>query len=318
MDLDIDDILAELDRDTTVVERSDIPQSLHGETNNSTVINSSLPDGKVGKAGTAYQDIMTEVSSEKDFQQFMTIWKNERCSPEILPYPHILMRRMIRRIQNQMEHLEIISMKFFENHTYENTSTSGNGNSNAPANNNNMLPLLCMEAELERVKFVIRSYLRCRLSKVDKYGLYLRQIRDKSEENELEGNDSRFMSLEDLLSKEELEYHQRHFAILLKLLNNSILKHMPSELQAINDTEGSVNMIDEPEWDKFVFVHVTGPQDGDLKSDFMLKTTETGDMCYVVTIPELNEDIELTIGSIYVMRYNVIKELLHENKIALI
>lgn len=55
------------------------------------------------------------------------------------------------------------------------------------------LKLLIVESELERVKFLIRGYLRMRLSKIDKYTLYIQQ-------NE---------GLLKRLSTEEVQYMQR-------------------------------------------------------------------------------------------------------------
>lgn len=120
--------------------------------------------------------------------------------------------------------------------------------------------------------------------------------------------------LDELLSSQELVYHEKHSAILLKLLNTTILKHMPLELQAVDDTEGSVNMIEEPQWSKFVFVLVTGGG----YDDPSLETNEQGQMCYAVSIKELNEEVELAVGGIYVLRYNVVRDLLREGKVVLI
>lgn len=288
MDINIDDILADLDRDTTAVDYSDPSQQLPSD-GTTALMNSSIDPHR-------YKHTPTEVSPENDFRQLMKLWRNERCSPELLSYPFLLMSRMLRRVQEQMDHIENVSMGFLED-SEELEPVS------AP---NNKLQLLCMEAELERVKFVIRSYLRCRLNKVDKYMLYLKQLEDHED-------DPSITPLNELLSSHELHYHERHSAILLKLLNNSILKHMPPELQAINDTEGSVSMIDEPNWNKFVFTYVKGIPD-----DPLLEQSESGKPCYTVSIPDLNEDVELTIGGIYVMPYSVIRDLLMQEKVELI
>lgn len=331
MDVDIEDILAELDRDTTAVDHSNNPQS-DINANTTTVINSSYQPEKdnngifkeVNTARTTKNSILDQsVSPAKDFTRLLTIWKNERCAPELLPYPHSLMSRLLARIQEQMERLELISMDFMGNHTEaipSNIDGSAPENlGNRPVNNNHMLPLICMEAELERIKFVIRSYIRCRLSKIDKFSLYLRQINEQAQN--LENNqddDKNFISLEILLSNDEIIYHQKHSEILLKLFNNTVLKHLPNELQAINDTDGTVSMIDEPDWNKFVFIKVNGPSDKLFELDPLLIKDSDGKYFYSVTIPELNETIELSIGSTYVMRYNVIKDLLTDDKIALI
>ncbi|CCD22862.1 DNA replication protein SLD5 NDAI_0A07080 [Naumovozyma dairenensis CBS 421] len=330
MDIDIEDILAELDRDTTAVDESlpshdEIPSE--SNTTSHTLLNNSLETGlnndKNGKRITttvATDNNLRIVSPELSFKQLMTCWRNERCAPELLPFPHELMKRMMSRIQEQMEYIENISMGFLENdHTHYSDHSPQDRNKLATdddpvatrmnSNHDSKLPLLCMEAEIERVKFVIRSFIRCRLSKIDKFSLYLRQLKE---------DDTNIISLDEILSREELEYHERHFLISLKLLNDSVLKYMPTELQAINDTEGSVNMIEEPDWNKFVFIHVVGPPDGNLEKDSSLTTNEFNKYCYSVTIPELKEDVELTINSIYVMRYEVIRDLLKAGKVELI
>lgn len=302
MDISIDDILAELDRDTTAVDRSDLSSHLPIPSDgNTTVMNSSFDPSRLpGGKNRTYEDI----TPHKDYARLMTLWRNERCAPELLPYPSLLIGRMLRRVQEQMENIENISMGFYD-------TTAGESEKNGAGydKTNDKLPLLCMEAELERVKFLLRSYLRCRLSKIDKFMLYLKQ---------LEYQENNITPLNELLSEQEQEYHSRHFAILLKLLNSSILRHMPPELQAINDTEGSVSMIDEPEWGKFVFVHVKEPSERLPSDDPLLEKNEFGKPCYTVTIEELNEDVELNIGGIYVMRYEVIRSLLRDGKVELI
>lgn len=283
MDIDIDDILAELDRDTTAVDHGTSTPAA----DTSDIQNDST---RVHAEDTHTKHVCTP---EKDYQALVTHWRNERMCPELLPYPHLLMGRVLQRVQEQMEHIECLSMGFLDDggHQADNLTSK--------------LPLLCMEAELERLKFVIRSFVRCRLAKVDKYGLYLRQLETIKDSP---------VPLDELLSSQELVYYEKHSAILLKLLNNTILKHMPLELQAVDDTEGSVNMIEEPQWSKFVFVLVTGGG----YDDPALETNEQGQMCYAVSIKELNEEVELAVGGIYVLRYNVVRDLLREGKVVLI
>lgn len=287
MSIDIDDILAELDRDTTAVD-----QTLTSQANDTTIVGS---DG----FGSEKPGPATPVHPVEDYNRLVTHWRNERLSPELLPYPHSLMGRMLRRVQEQLEHIECISMGYLD---------ADDDDQGMNSNVVNKLPLLCMEADLERLKFVLRSYVRCRLAKVDKYSLYLRQLAQE---------DDQMVPLGDLLSQKELEYHERHSAILLKLLNNTILRHMPPELQAIDDNDGSVKMIEEPEWDKFVFIYVNGP-DSQHELDPALEVDADGNHFYSVVIPELQEDVELTVGGIYVMRYNVVRELILADKVQLI
>lgn len=296
MDLDIDDILADLDRDTTAVPTS---ESGHWASEGATEIASSV-GGPINKA------ISYNVpSAAQDFEALIRYWRNERFAPELLPYPRKLMSRILSRMQSQIDSIEILSMGFLEE-----TNDGIQEITNRFSRFEKKLPLLCMEAELERVKFVIRSFIRCRLSKIDKFHLFYQNQQEI---------DPQATPLEELLSHEELEYTERHFHLLLSLLNQSILKHLPTELQAINDTEGSINMITEPDWDKFVFVYVIGLQSNDKREqDHMLTKNEFGKDCYQVVIPELDETLELSIGSIYVARYSSIKDLLVMGRVILI
>ncbi|SCU80703.1 LADA_0B09054g1_1 [Lachancea dasiensis] len=294
MNIDIDDILADLDRDTTAVDSSLITQG-HNDT---TVLGSDgIPLNK-------QRVVPAAISPVSDFQTLMRFWRNERMSPELLPYPHLLMERTLRRIQDQLEHIECVSMGYLEEQSGSAENTSESVGSTALLNK---LPLLCMEADLERLKFVVRSLLRCRLAKIDKYSLYLRQF----------DSEHGVVPISELLSRQELEYHERHSAMLLKLLNNSILRHMPPEAQAVDDNDGSVKMVDEPEWDRFVFVYVNGP-DTKQGVDPRLQVNELGQQFYPVSIQELHEEAELALGGIYVMRYNVVRELVLDDMVQLI
>ncbi|CCH59638.1 hypothetical protein TBLA_0B08230 [Henningerozyma blattae CBS 6284] len=279
--MDIDDILASLDHDTTAVEslRSDADNYNGSSTllysdltyNDSQTKDKQNPNTISNSTATTSATITT---SAQDYNNLIELWRNERCSPELLPYPTKLLDRILPRLQQQMEYIESLSMGFISEYSQS-----------------SKLPLLCMEAELERLKFVIRSFLRCRLKKIDKYNFYLQSIIASSDTDSA-----------NLLSKQESIYLNKHSQILLKLFNNSILKHMPVDLQAIQDTEGSISMVDEPKWDQFVFIYVK-----DLSTQ-----------SFMVTIPQLNEEVELSPGSIYVMRYSVIRDLLMQGKIQLI
>lgn len=80
-----------------------------------------------------------------DLQELTRAWVAERVAPEILPYPEALMERVTGKIAAQIEVVE------------EQTG--------------NMEPktsfrLIVIQTELERVKFMVRSFLRARLAKV--------------------------------------------------------------------------------------------------------------------------------------------------------
>ena len=53
-------------------------------------------------------DILAEVESQshpqelRDLQELTRAWVNERCAPEILPWPDALMERVLERVRTQV------------------------------------------------------------------------------------------------------------------------------------------------------------------------------------------------------------------------
>lgn len=82
-----------------------------------------------------------------DLQKLKQAWVSERTAPELLPFVQEIVDRVMGRIRKQIEYIEINSM-------------------NMTAAPDAKLKLLIVETDLERVKFVLRGYLRARLLKV--------------------------------------------------------------------------------------------------------------------------------------------------------
>jgi len=90
-------------------------------------------------AGGAAQD------ASKDIQNLTTAWIAERTAPEIMPFQTALVDRLTERIRQQIELVE--------------TET---GNLDPTSN----FRLILIQTELERVKYLVRAYLRIRMHKV--------------------------------------------------------------------------------------------------------------------------------------------------------
>lgn len=96
-------------------------------------------------------DILASVSSGSgpqevsDHHLLTRLWVSERLAPELLPYPDELIARTSARIARQVELLEELLM-----------------GEQARAG----FKIVVMQTELERVKFMVRSFLRARLAKV--------------------------------------------------------------------------------------------------------------------------------------------------------
>ncbi|KAH3661611.1 hypothetical protein OGAPHI_006459 [Ogataea philodendri] len=212
-----------------------------------------------------FDDILKEFEASKrpghnedelraeDLQRLSTAWINERMVPELLPYENELIDRVLIRIRKQVEQIELNSIEL---QTHEKEIK---------------LRLVVVESELDRVQFLIRSYTRTRLQKIDKYSLYIRS------------NDTESAKL----SNNELTYMERHLELLLELYNSQFLKNLPESLQAIDETGGGVSMIEEPDLDRPVFVKALADN--------------------VVDVDD--EEVELTTNGIYVLRYRAVMDL---------
>ncbi|ANZ76905.1 BA75_03992T0 [Komagataella pastoris] len=201
----------------------------------------------------------------QDYDSLKKAWINERTSPELLHYEVDLMERILKRIRQQMEFIELNSIEL-----------------QSSEEKDIKLLLVIIESELDRVNFVVRSYLRTRLDKIDKFTIYIH-----NEQQELKK-----------LSPEETEYMNRHLEILVELYNKQFLSKLPESLHTLDDTSGGISMIESPDLSKSVFIRV-------------LKDIE-------IPIVIGGEEIDMKQDEIYVLSYRLVKDLIQAEEVALI
>lgn len=200
---------------------------------------------------------------QSDLARLTKVWVHERLAPELLPYEGELIERILEGMRQQTEFVEANSMELSKEKDIK-------------------LKLLIVESELERVSFLIRSYLRTRLSKIDEFAMFIR-------------NDEEMIGR---LSNSETKYMENHLKSLVELYNSSFLSSLPSHLQILDDTAGGISMIDEPNLNTPVFIRVE----------------KTIDIAVVVG----DEEVELIEGSIYLLRYSAIKQFLYSGEVVLV
>ncbi|TQN73345.1 DNA replication complex GINS protein SLD5 [Colletotrichum shisoi] len=173
-------------------------------------------------------DILREVdpvshsvpSETRDLQALTRAWVAERSAPELLEWPaDDLFERVNDRIKRQIEKVEDMT-----------------GDMDPKTN----FALIVIQTELERFKFLVRSYLRARIAKIDKHALHYLSS----------------PALRARLSSTELAYATRHQALLHNHYLSSFLSSFPAQLQNLNDTAGNISMIDGPDLDTAVFVRL--------------------------------------------------------------
>ncbi|KAI9668450.1 MAG: GINS complex subunit [Alyxoria varia] len=164
--------------------------------------------------------------AQRDLQDLTRAWTNERLAPELLNWPENLMGRVMRRVRGQIAAIE-------------ETTASMNSGTN--------FTLIVQQTELERFKFLIRSFLRCRIAKIDAHTPYYLSLTQSSQTN----------STTALLSPQEQNYAHTHTTLQHRHYSSSFLSAFPAKLQRLDDRTGT-SMVGEPDADKAVFVRCVG------------------------------------------------------------
>jgi GINS complex subunit 4 len=150
--------------------------------------------------------LYNETQPEEEVSALFQIWLNERLSPTLLPYAEDIVANLLELIANQ----QVLLSEQLDAHL-------------------NTL----YQMEVERLRYVIASYLRCRLAKIEAYWIY-------------------WLKDETLLSSEERIYLGRYAKCKAKALEGSVLKHLPAGLAELPTDE----LVAQPETDAHVICRV--------------------------------------------------------------
>lgn len=138
------------------------------------------------------------------------------------------------------------------------------------------------QMELERIKYIATSYLRCRLKKIE---TFTRCILNEDDER---------VPVKKRLSEDERNYAEQHMSLLRKHFHQIAIQHMPQNLQ-----EESTREIVTP----------------NLMSHIFLRANES---VVSVIVGTNDEEVDLETGSLHIMPYKLAAELLLDGKVQLI
>ncbi|CZS94880.1 hypothetical protein WAI453_013486 [Rhynchosporium graminicola] len=210
-------------------------------------------------------------SGQADLQALTRAWVNERGATELLPWPKDgLIDRATNRIKHQIELVERMT-----------------GDMDPKTN----FSLIIIQTEVERWKFLIRSYLRARIAKIDKHTLH-------------------YLSPEhsDRLSETEIAYATRHQQLLHSHYLSSFLGSFPQNLQNLNDTAGGINMIGGPDVEEGVFVRGLGAKDGSAESAITVRGRgRDGD-----------GEVDVERGEVVIARWSDVKDIVERGEMELV
>ncbi|KAJ8641208.1 hypothetical protein MRB53_017902 [Persea americana] len=234
-----------------------------------------------------------------DVELLKRAWRNEKAAPEILTFQANLVQRSREQIQLLTDHLcaclpacnhsmklEIMKYLFlghvwiYVNGVQEETVEELSGNASDD------LIISLYQMDLDRTLFLLRSYLRVRLQKIEKYMLHISKTQ-----------------LWNRLSEQEQKFAEKCTDIMEKHLQQSVLARLPYGYQSIlkqSISSEEDDMVPEPQLDTFIFCKSKG-------SVGAFQLDDTGD-----------EIVDLVADDLYVLRYKSIKGLVEGGQIDLV
>ncbi|KAF8896850.1 hypothetical protein CPB84DRAFT_1731501 [Gymnopilus junonius] len=197
-------------------------------------------------------------------EQLTRHWMNERHAPDILPAQEDLLTSLLDHLRRQSEAVQLLR---------EDPSTSEEEH----------IRIMLVQTEVERVKFIVRSYVRTRLFKIEKYARFVTTNAE----------------VQRRLTAAELDHASRHAKITDQHFYVSVLQGLPEKQSHLDDTPLFVPpMVTEPDKSRPVFVHA-------LKQ------------CPRIRLPD-GAALDMEKGHISLMPYAVVEQLVARGEVELI
>ncbi|KAN0065712.1 GINS complex subunit [Thecaphora frezii] len=205
-------------------------------------------------------------------------WLSQRTAAELLPFPHICVSTLLSQMDQQQSILDSLSSLPPSDDTQQMEDEH--------------LRLQCVLLDLERARWLLRSYLRTRLSLVEKHAAWLVKERQS-------GNAAA------RLSEVEWEFCKRYQRLREEHLHNTVLGFLPEAMRGLDDqasnssgVPGKGDMVERPELDSPVFVRCL-------------------DECGSIFLPD-GETANLAKDSVHFLRYRSVRHLVAQQRVQLI
>lgn len=203
-------------------------------------------------------DFAGELTAQNVLQEIENAWMNEKFAPEILPHQSDLVDCMLQQIAHMEENIKRLDKSD--------------------------LRALVHRMELDRIRYVISSYLRTRLEKIERHTIHI--LSEEANRN----------TDECYLTPGELRFAKEHLANMETLFKTVALQHMPPNFQRFEVNKFTV----KPNMQAHVFLRANRRITG------------------IVLPGMLNEEIDFEPGSQHIIQYNAIAHLVKSGEVQLI
>eukprot|EP00898_Chlorokybus_atmophyticus_P000458 jgi/Chlat1/1412/Chrsp12S01986 len=198
-------------------------------------------------------------------EEIRRAFRNERTAPEVLPYAGEQVGELLRDVTEQEEWLD----------------------ENRPGDAATELASLLQMMDVNRTRYLLRSYLRTRLAKIERHVLFTL----KSDQ------------LWNRLSEEEQQFARSYTDVMESALRKTVLEKMPDGFDSLlrqSSNSASDDMIPMPDLDQFVFCRIKDNMSSFQVDDQGFDTADLHD------------------GQVWLLRYKPIRELLLADRLELI
>ncbi|KAJ3786828.1 hypothetical protein GGU11DRAFT_779902 [Lentinula aff. detonsa] len=159
--------------------------------------------------------------NESPLSQLTKHWMNERHAPDILPAQEELLASLLDHIRRQSEAVQLLRGE-------------------PSASEEEHIRIMLVQMEVERVKFIVRSYVRTRLFKIEKFARFI--MTDAT--------------IQTRITTAERAHASRHAHLTDRHFHNSVLQSLPETQSHLDDTPIFMPpMITKPDESRPVFVH---------------------------------------------------------------
>ncbi|CAI9299701.1 unnamed protein product [Lactuca saligna] len=218
-----------------------------------------------GTVGSSAMDDYETLISTTDADLLKRSWRNEKASPEILQFESSLVQRSREQIQLMEETVE----EFMNN-------------------GEDPLTVSLYQMDIDRTMFLLRSYLRIRLQKIEKFMFHIQKT----------------AQLWTRLSRQEQKFAKRSIEDMKQHLDESVLSKLPDRYkshlkQSVISEED--DMVMEPKLDAFVICRSRKFLGG-------LPVDDSGE----------ENPLDMYAGDIYALRYKSIKPLVESGQLDLV
>ncbi|XP_051157724.1 DNA replication complex GINS protein SLD5 [Leptopilina boulardi] len=208
-----------------------------------------------------FNEELQEESLQEPLKVLKNAWLNEKFAPELLPHKENLIRFMMQCLSDMEEKLESLEK--------------------------DDIRITIHTMELNRIRFLISSYLRTRLKKIENHVIHIL----KEHRNNLLNNSEEFY-----LTESELNFAKDYFMNFETLFQTVALQHMPEKLRQFDYENLSV----DPNLQSQVFLTANKEING-------------------IVIPETMEDpVTFEAGSQHIIQYGVISKFIKNGDVQLL